>query len=71
MIVRIANWVATKTPAYKSLQNSHSRYSEITRVYANGLREIVDAVDGTRAPNGTARKLRRVAASAFHKAAEI
>jgi hypothetical protein len=71
MIRRFFDWASRQTPAYKSLARSHSRYSEITGIYARSLREIVSSVDNVGAPNGTTRKLGRIANEAFIAAAEV
>jgi hypothetical protein len=70
MFERLINWLASKTPAYRKLQERHDRDHKIIATYAVALRSIVDSANSITTPNGTIRKHRRIATEAFSHVAD-
>ena len=68
MFDRFLNWLASKAPAFRDLQKRYDRERTIMRTYAGALREIVITTGGVKVPNGTTRKIDRVARQAFDDA---
>jgi hypothetical protein len=75
MLKRFINWLARKTPQYKALEANRdewrddyldmaqrrSAWEKKARSYQGVLVEITGAVEGITTPNGTLRKIRRIA----------
>jgi len=71
MLKRFINWVARKSPEHKQLridfcnQTITREEAEAARqVQAAALEEIITTINGITTPNGTLRKVRRIAITA-------
>ncbi|MCG7348811.1 hypothetical protein [Sphingomonas sp. ACRSK] len=68
MFTRIFNWLASFSPAYHQAAQRAERERRLVETYAMALRDIVNTTAGVKVPNGTTRKVNRIANEAFERA---
>lgn len=71
MFSRFLDWLATFSPAYKELSRGQARDNHLVTTYARALRDIANTADGVKVPNGTTRRVGRLANQAFVDAAKV
>lgn len=71
MLDRFFNWIAGFSPRHQELRSRYDQDHRLVSAYAAALREIVIATDAVTVPNGTTRKVSRIAKTAFDDAMKI
>lgn len=65
MLTRFINWLVMKTPAYKTLADHSDRMVTIAHIYGRALDDVIAAGGSVKVPNGTTKKVIRLAAQAM------